>query len=130
MYAPTMEIGRRVRQLRQAKKLSQRDIEKSTGLLRAYLSRVENGHTVPNIATLEKLARALDMPLYKLMCEGEELLEPIKLEVLTGDNLWGSKQEELSELKTLRRHLAHMDDAHRRPLLLLAAQMALAPGRR
>src|SRR5580704_15009973 len=52
-----MIIGDRIRLLRETKKLSQGDIEKRTGLLRCYISRVENGHTVPAIETLEKLAR-------------------------------------------------------------------------
>ena len=61
-----MVIGDRLRELRETKKLSQGDIEKRTGLLRCYISRVENGHTVPAIETLEKLARALEIPLYQL----------------------------------------------------------------
>src|SRR6266516_3220299 len=52
-----MIIGDRLRALREDKKLSQGDIEKRTGLLRCYISRVENGHTVPAIETLEKMAR-------------------------------------------------------------------------
>ena len=55
----TMMIGERLRLLREEQKLSQGDIEKRTGLLRCYISRVENGHTVPAIETLEKLARAM-----------------------------------------------------------------------
>ena len=58
-----MIIGDRLREMREEKKLSQGDIEKRTGLLRCYISRVENGHTVPAIETLEKLARALECPL-------------------------------------------------------------------
>src|SRR5207253_11089409 len=67
-----MVIGDRLRELRAGKKLSQGDIEKRTGLLRCYISRVENGHTVPAIETLEKIARALDVPLYQLFYDGEE----------------------------------------------------------
>ncbi len=67
-----MIIGDRLRALREEKKLSQGDIEKRTGLLRCYISRVENGHTVPAIETLEKLARALEVPLYQLFYDGEE----------------------------------------------------------
>jgi transcriptional regulator with XRE-family HTH domain len=48
------------------------DIEKRMGLLRYYVSRVEHGHTVPAIETLEKIARALECPLYQLFYEGEE----------------------------------------------------------
>ncbi len=66
-----MLIGDRLRALREAKKLSQGDIEQSSGLLRCYVSRVENGHTVPAIETLEKWARALGIPMYQLFYEGE-----------------------------------------------------------
>jgi transcriptional regulator with XRE-family HTH domain len=67
-----MIIGDRLREMREEKKLSQGDIEKRTGLLRCYISRVENGHTVPAIETLEKMARALECPLYQLFYEGED----------------------------------------------------------
>jgi transcriptional regulator with XRE-family HTH domain len=61
-----MVICDRLRELREGKNLSQGDIEKRTGLFRCCISRVENGHTVPAIETLEKLARALEVPLYQL----------------------------------------------------------------
>ena len=61
-----MVIGTRLRALREEKGLSQGDIEKSTGLLRCYISRIENGHTIPSLDTLERYASALDVPLYKL----------------------------------------------------------------
>ncbi|EQD31625.1 transcriptional regulator, XRE family, partial [mine drainage metagenome] len=67
-----MIIGDRLRAVREEKKLSQGDIEKRTGLLRCYISRVENGHTVPAIETLEKMARAFEVPLYQLFYDGEE----------------------------------------------------------
>ena len=59
-----MFIGDRLRAIREAKKLSQGDIEKRTGLLRCYLSRIENGHSIPSVETLEKWARAFEVPLY------------------------------------------------------------------
>jgi transcriptional regulator with XRE-family HTH domain len=67
-----MIIGDRLRELREAKKLSQGEIEKRTGLRRCYISRVENGHTIPTIETLEKMARALGIQLYQLFYEGDE----------------------------------------------------------
>ena len=67
-----MIIGDRLRALREQKKLSQGEIEKRTGLLRCYISRVENGHTVPAVETLEKFARALEVPVYQLFYDGEE----------------------------------------------------------
>ncbi len=67
-----MIIGDRLRALREQKKFSQGEIEKRTGLLRCYISRVENGHTVPAVETLEKFARALEVPVYQLFYDGEE----------------------------------------------------------
>ena len=57
--------------IREQKNISQGEIEKRTGLLRGYISRVEHGHTVPAIETLEKFARALEVPMYQLLYEGE-----------------------------------------------------------
>jgi transcriptional regulator with XRE-family HTH domain len=67
-----MVIGRRLRMLREERDLSQGDVEARTGLLRCYISRVENGHTVPSLETLEKLALALEIPLYQLFYDGTE----------------------------------------------------------
>ncbi len=66
-----MLLGDRLRALRETKKLSQGDIEERSGLKRSYISRVENSHTVPAVEILEKLARALEVPLYQLFYEGE-----------------------------------------------------------
>jgi transcriptional regulator with XRE-family HTH domain len=71
-----MQIGQRLRTLREMESLSQGDIEERTGLLRCYISRVENGHTVPSLETLEKLAAALERPLYELFLEGESAPAP------------------------------------------------------
>jgi transcriptional regulator with XRE-family HTH domain len=67
-----MIIGDRLRILREDKKLSQGDIEQRSGLLRAYVSRVENGYTISAVETLEKFARALEVPMYQLLYDGEE----------------------------------------------------------
>ena len=67
-----MNIGGRLRTLREEKKFTQGEVEKRTGVLRTYLSRVENGHTVPSVETLEKFARALEVPMYQLFYDGEE----------------------------------------------------------
>lgn len=83
-----MVICDRLRALRDEKHLSQGRIEKRTGLLLCYLSRVENGHTVPTVETLEKMARALEVPMYKLFYDGEA---PPKL-----DNLAKTGSEQVS----------------------------------
>ena len=57
-------IAERLRAIPEEKNLSKGDVEGRTGLKRCYLSRAENGHTVLAVETLEKWARALDVPLY------------------------------------------------------------------
>src|SRR5260370_4348876 len=103
-----MYIAEKLRQLRESKNLSQGDIEKRTGLLRCYISRVENGHTVPAIETLEKLARALEVLMYQLFYEGEE---PPKLPNLPKRKpaeymAWGSSGQHGRFLIKLRPSLA------------------------
>src|SRR5438445_8545579 len=121
-----MIIGDRLRALREEKKLSQGDIEKRTGLLRCYISRVENGHTVPAIETLEKLARALEVPLYQLFYDGEE---PPQLPNLpkrkSGDDIaWGSAGKDARFLNKLRRLLSKSDEDDRKLILYMAQKVA------
>jgi transcriptional regulator with XRE-family HTH domain len=107
-----MIIGERLREMREEKKLSQGDIEKRTGLLRCYISRVENGHTVPAIETLEKLARALEVPLYQLFYEGDEPPKlPNLLKRKTSDDIvWGSTGKNSVYLHKLVRCLSKTTD--------------------
>src|SRR6202795_4854066 len=107
-----MIIGDRLREMREEKKLSQGDIEKRTGLLRCYISRVENGHTVPAIETLEKLARALEVPLYQLFYDGEEPSDlPKARQRKSGDDdAWGSAATYARFLNKLRRLLSAPDE--------------------
>ncbi len=66
-----MDIGKRLRQLRLARGLSQGDIERRTGLMRSYVSRVEGGFTQPTIETLERWAKALGLELYQVFYTGK-----------------------------------------------------------
>src|SRR3954470_9897903 len=101
-----MIIGHRLRVLREQKRLSQGEIEKRTGLLRCYISRVENGHTVPAVETLEKFARALEIPIYQLFYEDEEVpsLKPIKASTA----LWGNSGKDAVMLAQFRRSLSRV----------------------
>jgi transcriptional regulator with XRE-family HTH domain len=121
-----MVICDRLRELRESEKLSQGDIERRTGLLRCYISRVENGHTVPAIETLEKLARALEVPLYQLFYDGEKPPElPNLPKRKTSDDIaWGSSGRNAVYLHKLRRCLSKTADRDRKILLSLAQRMA------
>lgn len=121
-----MVIGDRLRELREQKKLSQGDIEKRTGLLRCYISRVENGHTVPAIETLEKLARAFEVPMYQLFYDGAQ---PPKLPNLltrksSEEIAWGSTGKDARYLNKLRRLLGKTDEDGRKLLLYTLQKMA------
>ncbi|HXQ27064.1 MAG TPA: helix-turn-helix transcriptional regulator [Candidatus Acidoferrales bacterium] len=121
-----MVIGERLRALREEKHLSQGDVEKRTGLLRCYISRVENGHTVPAIETLEKLARAMEVPLYQLFYDGEE---PPKLPNFpkrkAGEDIaWGSSGRDAKMLDKFRRLLSRADEKDLKILLFMAQKMA------
>ena len=127
-----MVISDRLRELREGKKLSQGDIEKRTGLLRCYISRVENGHTVPAIETLEKLARALEVPLYQLFYEGDEPPKlPSLLKRKTSDNIvWGSSGKQAVYFHKLTKFLSKAGDPDRKLLLAMARKMAGGRNRR
>ena len=121
-----MIIGERLRVLREGKKFSQGEIEKRTGLLRCYISRVENGHTVPAVETLEKFARALEVPMYQLFYEGDE---PPKLPSLpkrksADDIAWGSEGKEARLLAKFCRLFSRMDEDDLGMVLFMAQKMA------
>jgi transcriptional regulator with XRE-family HTH domain len=121
-----MVIDDRLRALREKKKFSQGEAEKRTGMLRCYISRVECGHTVPAVETLEKFARALEVPMYQLFYDGEE---PPKLPNLpkrktAGDLAWGSKGKDARLLAQFCRLFSKMEKGDLGLVLSVAQQMA------
>jgi transcriptional regulator with XRE-family HTH domain len=119
-----MLINERLRELREAKNLSQGDIEKRTGLLRCYTSRVENGHTVPSLETLEKYAGALEVPLYKLFHDGAPSVGYVKLLKANSEPERRTSKKETRELRLLAKAISRMNDRERRLLLYLASKLA------
>jgi transcriptional regulator with XRE-family HTH domain len=121
-----MVIGDRLREIREEKKLSQGDVEKRTGLLRCYISRVENGHTVPAIETLEKLARAFEVPMYQLFYDGEQPPQlPNLVKRKSSDEIaWGSVGKDARYLGKLRRLLGKTDEQDRKLILYMTQKMA------
>ena len=122
-----MMIGDRLHALREEKKLSQGDIESRCGLLRCYLSRVENGHTVPSVGTLEKLARALEVPLYRLFYDGNGTPARSGLSRVedTTDFKWPSSDQGTRYWNRFSRLLARMEESDRKLLLQIARRMAV-----
>jgi transcriptional regulator with XRE-family HTH domain len=118
-------ISEKLRQLRLAKNFSQGEIEKRTGLLRCYTSRVENGHTVPSVETLEKYARALEIPLYRLFYEDKK--PPRDAAPASALN---ESTAEIEELTPFAKALQRLNDRDRRLVLVIANQMAKKQKRR
>ncbi len=110
-----MKIGTTIRAHRLQKGLSQGDIEKKTGLLRCYLSRVENGHTVPSLDTLSKIALALDMPIAQFFADDSLGLQ-LKTQKLSDD--------ELRFLTQIRRYSSDLNDSDRKLLLTMVKKFA------
>lgn len=122
-----MIIGTRLRKLREDKDFSQGDIEKRTGLLRCYISRVENGHTVPSLETLERLASALEIPLYQLFYEGDgppDLPNLSKRRSMEELALEGASEKEVRFFGKVRKLVGKIDEKDRQLLLYMAQKLA------
>ena len=116
-----MNIGETIRNFRLQRSMSQGDIEKRTGLLRCYLSRVENGHTVPSLDTLAKIAGAMELPLSQFFMENGRENGSKGLPQLTED--------EVRFLTQMRRYTAQLNDSDRKLVLAMVKKMAGAPAR-
>ena len=116
-----MNIGETIRNFRLQKGMSQGDIEKRTGLLRCYLSRVENGHTIPSLDTLAKIATAMEVPLAQFFNDSN------------GDN--GNKnlpqlgEEEVRFLSQIRRYSSNLNDSDRKLVIAMVKKMAVTIGK-
>jgi transcriptional regulator with XRE-family HTH domain len=115
-----LKIGTSIRAFRLQKGLSQGDIEKKTGLLRCYLSRVENGHTVPSLDTLSKIARALDLPITQFFADDAQGKQP---------NLQKLSDEELRFLNQIRRYSSNLNESDRKLLLAMVKKFAASTTR-
>jgi transcriptional regulator with XRE-family HTH domain len=117
-----MNIGETIRNFRLQKGMSQGDIEKRTGLLRCYLSRVENGHTVPSLDTLAKIAGSLDIPLGQFFAENADSNG-------NGKTLPQLSEEEVRFLSQIRRYSSSLNDSDRKLVLAMVKKMAVTTGR-
>jgi transcriptional regulator with XRE-family HTH domain len=117
-----MVIGDKLKTLRTQKKMSQGDVEKRTGLLRCYISRVENGHTVPSVDTLERLAQALEVPMYRFFTDDDRVKKPNFPTASVSRRPANSKLER--EIRAFAKCLSRMDDKSRGLLIHMASKMA------
>lgn len=60
-------IGETIRRLRRSKKLTLQKVGAATGLSPGFLSQVEHGQAMPSLASLRKIAEALNTSLFRLL---------------------------------------------------------------
>ena len=113
-----MNIGETIRNFRLQKGMSQGDIEKRTGLLRCYLSRVENGHTIPSLDTLAKIASAMDVALAQFFSDGNADNGSRNLPQLS--------EEEVRFLSQIRKYSSNLSDSDRKLVLAMVKKMAVS----
>ena len=116
-----MNIGETIRNFRLQKGMSQGDIEKRTGLLRCYLSRVENGHTIPSLDTLAKIAGSMEVPLAQFFTEGPADEATRQTPQLS--------EEEVRFLTQIRRYSSNLNDSDRKLVLAMVKKMAASAGK-
>ena len=119
---PIMNIGDTIRTYRLQKGMSQGDIEKRTGLLRCYLSRVENGHTIPSLDTLAKIASAMDVPLAQFFADHA-------LENGHHKHIPQLSEDEVRFLTQIRRYSSNLNESDRKLLLAMVKKFAAGAGR-
>ncbi len=118
----TMNIGETIRNFRLQKALSQGDIEKRTGLLRCYLSRVENGHTIPSLDTLAKIANAMDVPLASFFSDHES-------DGNGNRSLPQLSDDQVRFLNQVRRYSSGLNESDRKLVLQMVKKMAASAGK-
>jgi transcriptional regulator with XRE-family HTH domain len=107
-----INIGKRIRELRMQRGLSQRDVQHSTNMMAAHVSRVELGHTTPSLETVERLAALFGVPLHEMFRDGTE-----RAKIVAFDG------EDAPVMRVLARYVRQMNPADR--ALLLRCAIAL-----
>jgi transcriptional regulator with XRE-family HTH domain len=119
---PSVNIGEVIRAYRGDRGLSQGDIERRTGLLRCYLSRVENGHTVPSLETLAKIAEAMDINLSDFF-PGAETIQDRETRRILGE----LSEEEVKFLADIKRYSTALSEADKQLVMAMVRKMAAGP---
>src|SRR5260370_35356649 len=117
-----MDVGDRLKQFRELRGLSQGKIEELTELPRSYISRVENGHIIPSVKTLQRFARALDMPLYQLLYEGEKPPKLLKTQAQEIED-WTAREKGRRTFLKLQNALQKMSESDRALLVSMPAKL-------
>lgn len=99
-----MDIGSTIRAIRKRKNITIAQICEETGLSQGFMSQVETNKTSPSIATLENIARALNVPLAYLLLKKEDRMHKVRKHErkITTSGSGQLKVEHLSATKNVR----------------------------
>lgn len=95
-------MGRRIRELREQAGLTQAQLASRTSLGRVTLTRIEGGEQSPRFSTLSAIARALDVPVERLLVSPEsQLPQDSRVRIFTAGSLgsWVACRQLLAEGK-------------------------------
>jgi len=121
---PRVNIGEVIRSYRNDRGLSQGDIERRTGLLRCYLSRVENGHTVPSLETLAKIAEAMEINLADFF-PGSDTAQDRETKKILGE----LSEEEIRFLGDIKKYSTTLTEDDKKLVLAMIRKMATVVAR-
>lgn len=121
-----INVGARLRAERRSRNLSQADLERRTGLARCRISWLENGRAVPTIETLEKISDALQIPVYRLLYDGDDAAQSARAsgKLPTNGNRIPNRKNEVRLLRQLREQVSRMHEDDQHLLLFIARKMA------
>jgi transcriptional regulator with XRE-family HTH domain len=121
-----INVGSRISGERKAKNLSQADLERRCGLARCRISCLENGRAVPTIETLEKISDALEIPVYRLLYDGNDPAQvlPPPCKAAANGNRRQIRKNRVRLLRELRQQVSRMREEDQHLLLFIARKMA------
>lgn len=67
MKSESEKLGENLKRIRNTKGISQGDIARSLKVSRGFISNIENGKTNPTLATIARLAKAIDVSIERLI---------------------------------------------------------------
>ncbi|WP_088007015.1 helix-turn-helix domain-containing protein [Indiicoccus explosivorum] len=97
-----MEIGTKIRAIRNRKKMTIAQMCEATGLSKGFISNIENNNTSPSINTLGTIAESLGVPLPYLLLEKKQHMRVVRKDGRTSTSLNQLKIEHLASKGGLR----------------------------
>ncbi len=122
---PSMRVAKIVKDVRKSRHLSQRQLASRMQVPRTYISKIENGKAMPTLASLERLAEALEVNVCHLVRDGRSQRED-ETNAILSDPFLAEIAASLPQLEPLHRSmlLNHVRDLAREQVKMQARESA------